>query len=53
MLEMEENVRSWTLHQLKVVSREFERGFLEPKIARRTAYDETEIYMDDVTVVVD
>ena len=49
---MEENVRSWTLHQLEVISREFKRCFLEPEIARRAAYDETEIYMDDVTVVV-
>ena len=53
MFEMQEDVWFSTLHEFDVIFCQFEGCFFEIEVTRRTAYYETEIYVDYVTTGID
>lgn len=53
VFKVEKDIRVGSVHKFKVIFGQFEGSFFEAKISRRAADDEAEVYMYDMSVVVD
>lgn len=50
---MQKNIGICTLHKFKIVFSKLKRRFLKSKISWRATNDETKVYMNDMSVIVD